>query len=159
MRFNDAVIGVVLLIVFGLAVFIHSQTSFPGLPGQDYGPAFFPSIIGTLFCLCGVILIVGGIAKRREVGLVALGEWATSPHHVINFFTVIVALLFYILTVDFLGFIPTALVITVVLMLRFGVKILPATAMALASTLIIHFLFYKVLLVPLPWGLLQPIAW
>lgn len=158
MRFNDAVIGVVLL-VFGSAVFIHSQTSFPGLPGQDYGPAFFPSIIGALFCLCGVILIVGGIAKRREVGLVTLGEWASSPRHVINFFMVIVALLFYILTVDFLGFIPTALIVTIVLMLRFGVRILLSTAMALASTLIIHFLFYKVLLVPLPWGLLEPIAW
>ena len=158
MRFNDAVIGVVLLI-FGSVVFIHSQTSFPGLPGQNYGPAFFPSIIGSLLALCGVILIVGGIAKRREVGLVTLGEWASSPHHVINFLMVIVALLFYILSVDFLGFIPTGLVITIVLMLRFGVRILPATVMSVPSTLIIHFLFYKVLLVPLPWGLLQPIAW
>ena len=52
MRFNDAVIGVVLL-VFGAAVFIHSQLSFPGLPGQNYGPAFFPSILGVSSACAG----------------------------------------------------------------------------------------------------------
>ena len=106
-----------------------------------------------------MILIVGGYAKRHEVGLVTLGEWVSSPRHRMNFLMVIVALIFYILTVDLLGFVPTALIITFFLMLRFGVKVLTATAMSLASTLVIHFLFYKVLLVPLPWGLLQPIAW
>lgn len=158
MRFNDGVIGVVLL-VFGAAVFFHSQSSFPGLPGQDFGPAFFPSIIGGLLALCGVILIGTGIAKRREAGLVTVGGWVSSPRHLINFLMIIVALVFYILAVDFLGFIITGLIITVVLMLRFGVRIFPALAMALASTLVIHFLFYKILLVPLPWGILQTIAW
>ena len=158
MRFNDAVIGMVLL-VFGAVVVIHSQTSFPGLPGQDYGPAFFPTIIGSLLGACGVVLIIGGVATRREVGLVTLGEWASSPRHRMNFLMVIVALVFYILVVDFLGFVPTSLIITTVLMLRFGVKILPSLVMAVGSTIVIHFLFYKVLLVPLPWGIMQPIAW
>jgi putative tricarboxylic transport membrane protein len=27
------------------------------------------------------------------------------------------------------------------------------------GTLVIHFLFYKMLKVPLPWGLLSPYAW
>lgn len=157
MRFNDAVIGVVLL-VFGTVVFFLSQ-QFPGLPGQNYGPAFFPSIIGTLLGGCGVILIVGGIAKRREIGLVILGDWVTSRRHMVNFLMIIVALIFYIVVVDFLGFIPTALIITTVLMLCFRVRVFPALAMSLASTLVIHGFFYKILLVPLPWGILQPIAW
>jgi putative tricarboxylic transport membrane protein len=34
-----------------------------------------------------------------------------------------------------------------------------ALLVALPGTLIIHFLFYKMLKVPLPWGLLSPYAW
>jgi putative tricarboxylic transport membrane protein len=30
---------------------------------------------------------------------------------------------------------------------------------ALVLTLLIHYAFYKLLRVPLPWGVLQPIAW
>lgn len=157
MRFNDAVIGVVVLI-FGLAVFIHSQ-SFPGLPGQNYGPAFFPSIIGVALGLCGIILIIQGILQRREVALVTLGEWASSPRHRANFVIVILALIFYVLVSKPLGFIPTSLLITTILMVRFGVRLQSAVLMAAASTLIIHTAFYKILLVPLPWGILQNVAW
>ncbi|MBE0532820.1 MAG: tripartite tricarboxylate transporter TctB family protein [Rhodospirillales bacterium] len=157
MRFNDAILGVVLLI-FGAAVVLHSR-GFPGLPGQNYGPAFFPSIIGVALGLCGVILVVQGILTRREVGLVTLGEWASSPRHRGNFFIVILALLFYVLFSKPLGFIPTSLLITTVLMVRFGVRLLPAGLMAVASTLVIHTAFYKFLLVPLPWGILTQVAW
>jgi len=158
MRFNDVFIGVVLLL-FGGAVTIHSQLSFPGLPGQEYGPAFFPSIIGVALAGCGVILIVQGIPKRHEVPLVALGEWAKSPHHRTNLVIILGCLLFYILAVDFLGFVPTSVAIMTLLMVRFRVRLMNALAMAIASTLVIHLFFYKFLLVPLPWGILQPIAW
>jgi putative tricarboxylic transport membrane protein len=158
MRFNDAIIGLVLLL-FGGAVTIHSQMSFPGLPGQQYGPAFFPTILGVALAGCGILLIVQGIIKRREVPMMALGDWAFSSHHRVNFFLVMVALVFYILVSDWLGFIPTAFAVTTVLMLRFRVPIFPALGTSVASTLIIHSFFYKFMLVPLPWGLLQPIAW
>ncbi|MBL6946438.1 MAG: tripartite tricarboxylate transporter TctB family protein [Rhodospirillales bacterium] len=158
MRFNNAITGMVLLL-FGGAVTIHSQLSFPGLPGQNYGPAFFPSIIGVAMAGCGVILIVQGILRRREVPLVVLGEWAKSPRHRNNLAIILACLLFYILVVDFLGFVPTSLAITMLMMVRFGVRPLNALALAAGSTLIIHTFFYKFLLVPLPWGLMQPIAW
>ena len=34
-----------------------------------------------------------------------------------------------------------------------------AVPLALAVTLVIHYAFYKLLKVPLPWGVLQGIAW
>jgi len=157
MRFNDAIIGMVLLL-FGAAIVIHSQ-SFPELPGQRYGPAFFPTILGIVFGVCGAILVVQGLLKRREMGLVKLGEWARSPRHRANLVIVILALLFYVLFSNLLGFIPTSLLIITVLMVRFGVRIGPAVLMAAAATLVIHTAFYKFLLVPLPWGFLQPLAW
>ncbi|MBT3359681.1 MAG: tripartite tricarboxylate transporter TctB family protein [Rhodospirillales bacterium] len=158
MRFNDAITGLVLLL-FGAAVTIHSQLNFPGLPGQNYGPAFFPTIIGVGLAGCGVILIIQGILKRHEVPLVVVGEWARSPRHRTNLALILASLLFYILVVDFLGFVITSLAITVLMMVRFGVRPLNALFMATGSTLIIHTFFYKFLLVPLPWGITQAIAW
>ncbi len=158
MRFNDAITGMVLLL-FGAAVTIHSQLSFPGLPGQNYGPAFFPTIIGVALGGCGIILIIQGILKWHAAPLVVLGEWAKSPHHRNNLAAILASLLFYILVVDFLGFVPTSLAITMLMMVRFGVRPLNALSMAAGSTLIIHTFFYKFLLVPLPWGIMQPMAW
>jgi putative tricarboxylic transport membrane protein len=34
-----------------------------------------------------------------------------------------------------------------------------ALVLSVALTLLIHYGFYKLLKVPLPWGVLQPIAW
>jgi len=41
----------------------------------------------------------------------------------------------------------------------FGVRARWIVPLALASTLVIHTAFYKLLRVPLPWGLLQPMLW
>jgi putative tricarboxylic transport membrane protein len=42
-----------------------------------------------------------------------------------------------------------------VLRVRWGLSIL----LAVVATLVVHFAFYKLLRVPLPWGLLTPFAW
>ena len=58
-----------------------------------------------------------------------------------------------------LGFVPTAFLIMLVLLKSFGSGWATAAMLAALSTLAIHTLFARVLLVPLPWGLLQPVAW
>ena len=158
MRLNDAVIGVILLL-FAAVVIIHAQTSFPGLPGQDYGPAFFPTIIGAGFALCGIIFVIQGVAQLREVPLVRLGAWATSSRHVANLLVVVGMLLFYILLSDVLGFFITSTVLLTGLLVQFGNRLLPSLGIAVAATFVVHFFFYKMLLVPLPWGFLEPFAW
>jgi putative tricarboxylic transport membrane protein len=157
MRFNDAILGV---IIAAFAVFVISLAStFPGLPGQDYGPAFFPTIIGIVFLICAAILIVQGLKARHETGWVKFGEWAKSPHHIINFVIVLSTLVGYIWLSDFIGFIPISIVVLWVLMYRFGVGKRISAALSIGVTFLIHTIFYKYLLVPLPWGLLDPIAW
>ena len=158
MRFNDAVLGIVIL-VFGAAIAIFAQTTFPGLPGQNYGPAFFPSIIGSVLAGCGAILIVQGIAKRHTQPLVQFGEWIRRPRHVANFVLVFVALVIYILFTDTVGFIPISFLILAILMVRFGCRPWTSVVVAVIATLVIHTAFYKFLLVPLPWGILEPLEW
>jgi putative tricarboxylic transport membrane protein len=81
------------------------------------------------------------------------------PGLVANFLAVCAALVFYVLAVAPLGFIPTGLVILLALFLKFGVRPAAAIATALATTLVMHWLFYKLLRVPLPWGVLDRYAW
>lgn len=157
MRLNDAVPGIV-LILFALAEMAYTQT-FPSFHGQRVGPDLFPIIIGCGLFGCGVILLISGLLARGNAPMVVLGDWAKDRGSIINLMLVPAALIFYILGSGWLGFIPTSIIILVTLLYRFGVSPLMSLMVALATTLIIQQLFASVLLVPLPWGLLQPIAW
>lgn len=154
MRVNDAVIGVV-LVLFALAMIFHTRT-FPAMPGQDYGPALFPVLIGLGFLICGAILILGGIGRLRTEPLLAGAEWLRSRHHLVDFFAVIGGLVVYILASDWLGFIPTAfLLLFGWLMLFRGGRPLSSAVIALLTTLVVNYAFTQLLLVPLPLGLLR----
>jgi putative tricarboxylic transport membrane protein len=157
MRFNDAIFGV-LLIVFAIAEIAYTRT-FPSLHGQDYGPDLFPILIGVGFLITGAVLTARGFALRGGAPLVEIGAWAADRRNVVNFALVVLALLFYIAASDWLGFIPTAFLIMLVLLKSFGSGWVAAAVIAALSTLGIHTLFARFLLVPLPWGLLQPVAW
>jgi len=157
MRFNDAVFGVI-LIVFAIAVSAYT-TTFPSLYGQEYGPDLFPLIIASGLALCGVILIMRGLAQRRAVPLVQMGEWASDRGIVLNVALLIGAMIFYILFSEWLGFVITSFLILTILLVRLGSGALVSIAIAVVTTLLIHSVFAKVLLVPLPWGILQPFAW
>ena len=157
MRFNDAIFGVV-LIVFALAEIAYTQT-FPRLHGQNYGPDLFPSIIGAGLIVCGIILIVKGMAQRATVPMVAIGDWAQDRRNVLNVVLLLGAVAFYILFSGWLGFLPASMLLLITLLVRLGSSWITSVIVAFATTLIIHTLFAKVLLVPLPWGILLPVAW
>ena len=61
--------------------------------------------------------------------------------------------------VDRLGFLLTSFVILAVLFRIFSVGWKRTVITAAIATLAIHFAFYKLLRVPLPWGFLTPYAW
>jgi putative tricarboxylic transport membrane protein len=69
------------------------------------------------------------------------------------------SVLFYILAADRLGFLLTAWLILCASFLVLRVPPLRAVGIALLATLLVHFAFYKLLRVPLPWGVLKGIAW
>lgn len=155
MRINDAVVGVV-LIALAIAILVHIQ-AYPLIPGQKYGPALFPGLIAVGLIATGSMLVVRGV--KAGFPLVRLAPWLRSPALVTNFLLVCAALAFYIVAAGPLGFIPTGVVILVVLFLKFGVGARRALVTAVVATLVIHLLFYKLLRVPLPWGVLERFAW
>jgi putative tricarboxylic transport membrane protein len=157
MRLNDAVPGVA-LILFALAVMAYTRT-FPATYGQQIGPDLFPIIIGCGLLVCGIILVMSGIASRKTKPLIMLGDWAGDSSAVINVLLVPAAMIFYILASHWLGFVLSSMIILVTLLYRFGAGPVTSISVALVTTLVIQQVFVGVLLVPLPWGLLEPIAW
>ena len=157
MKFNDAVFGLALLVLGGLVLAV--VRGFPGMPGQQCGPALFRGLIAAGLCTCGLLLLAKGWRERRTVAWVRLGAWTASPRHVLAVVLVIAAVLFYMLLSERVGFLPVAAILLFALMLVMRVPPARALLIAVIATLVIHTAFYKLLRVPLPWGVLMPIAW
>lgn len=153
MRFNDAVFGAV-LVVLGLAVIVHVQ-GYPRIPGQAVGPALFPGLIAGGLAICGALLIASGIRHRTAQPWFAAEAWTRSTRAVSAVAAVVVAIVLYILLSEPLGFLIVAPAILLALFVVFGVRPLPALALAVIVSLAIWAAFYKLLRVPLPWGVLK----
>jgi putative tricarboxylic transport membrane protein len=155
MRIHDSLIGGVLLLL-SLAVLWHIQ-SFPPAAGQNFGPALFPGLAAAGLALCSLALMWQGLRSGQP--LFVLGEGLRSPRRVAAFALVIASMAFYILLADWLGFVLCSLLVLTLLQWACGVRVPVALAVAVAATLVIHACFYKLLKVPLPWGVLQRFAW
>lgn len=157
MKLNDAIFGLILFIL-GATILVVVQ-SFPKIPGQQVGPALFPGLIAVGLCICGALLMAGGWRQRARVPWVAMEDWVHSPRHVLAFAVLLGSIVFYILVAGTLGFLPTAVIILTTLFYVLKVPLGRALLTAVIAALVIHFAFYKLLRVPLPWGVLTNYAW
>ena len=86
-------------------------------------------------------------------------EWLAHRPQVIALAVLVAVNVMYLLLVDRLGFVLTGIVYLTALMWVLRVRFVRALVIAIVMTLAIHYCFYKLLRVPLPWGVLQSIAW
>jgi len=156
-KVNDAVLGL-LVTLLGAAV-LFAIRGYPKIPGQPVGPALFPGIIATGLCVCGLLLVLRGWRLRSEEPWLVFDDWVRSPRHLLGLAVLLGGVVFYILAADRLGFLPTASVILLALFLVLKVPPGRAVVVAVIAALVVHFAFYKLLRVPLPWGVLQGVAW
>jgi putative tricarboxylic transport membrane protein len=157
LKLNDAIFGL-LLAALGAAV-LFAVRGFPKIPGQPVGPALFPGLIAIGLCVTGVLLMAKGWRQRRAAPWLAWDDWVRSPRHVAALAVLLAGILFYILAANRLGFLPVALIVLTSLFTVLKVPPGRAVLVAVVATLAIHFAFYKLLRVPLPWGVLKDWAW
>ena len=157
MRFNDAILGIVLIGFAALAAV--GTLEFPQVPGQNYGSALFPRLLCAGFAIGGLLLILSGWRNRATQPLLETDPWARSPAHLLTLALAVGGVLFYILVSDWLGFIPTAFLVVFTLMLRLRGRWISSLVIAAAVTAAIHQIFYGLLLVPLPWGVLESVVY
>jgi putative tricarboxylic transport membrane protein len=155
-RANDAITGLVIILLS--AVMIALTASFPEFPGQKYGPALFPRLLGSGLIICGAILVWKGLAARRAgAPWLDVAPWVRNPRHVTSFLLVCALLVIYILAAETVGFIPMAFAFLAILFLWLGTPPIRALVIAAAATLAIYWFFATLLLVPLPRGWLDSI--
>jgi len=140
-----------LLLILAAAIGVYVN-GFPGMPGQRYGAALFPGMIAAGLAACGALLLARGV--REKAPAFEFAPWTRVAPLAANFALVCGALLFYIFAADTLGFMVTGSLLLLALLLKLGVRPLPALLVAPLAALVIHLLFYKLLKVPLPWGVL-----
>ena len=143
------------LLLFGAAVVAQAWT-FPKATHIPYGPGFLPSILGIGLIICGVLLVIGGLVHRREQALLTLGAWSRSPRHVFGFLLVLAGLGFYVLFANDVGHFASSVIILTALIAHLSRRPLYALGVAIVASFAIQMFFVEVLLVPLPWGVLEP---
>ncbi|MBL8377935.1 MAG: tripartite tricarboxylate transporter TctB family protein [Burkholderiales bacterium] len=157
MKFHDVISAAVIALLAGWVLF-HIQ-SFPPMPGQKYGPAVYPGLIAGGLLICALLLAVRGLRTREPGGWIKLDAWWGDARIAFGFWLIVGVLAAYTQVSERLGFIPCAIVALFALTLTFRVRPALALVVAVAGTILIHTIFYKGLRVPLPWGLLTPVAW
>jgi len=160
----DLGVGVALA-ALALAVFWAAQ-AFPTVPGQNLGSGFLPKLIAVGLFACAIGLIVRSFRMPADSGGPAPPHGspaqldtpaaAAPTEHYASAFVLVAAIVAYILLSDRLGFLIVAPACLLAAFLAFGVRWLPAIVWAIAATAAVHVAFYKLLRVPLPWGLIQP---
>jgi putative tricarboxylic transport membrane protein len=157
MKLNDAVFGLLFLALGGLVLF--AVRGFPNIPGQPVGPALFPGLIAVGLCIAGLILTVRGWQGRAQQPWLVWEDWVRSRRHAVALAVLLASIVFYIAAADRLGFLPCAVIILVALFAVLRVPFARSAVIAVIAALVVHFAFYKLLRVPLPWGMLAPYAW
>ena len=156
MKINDAVFGALFLLL-GVVVLVHVQ-GFPKIPGQPVGPALFPGLVSAGLAVCGVLLIVSGVRRRAEQPWYETAEWMRSGRHFVALVAIVGGVVAYVLLAARVGFLLVAPALLWIWLSVLGVRPVRAGVVAIVATLVIWYAFYKLLRVPLPWGVLTGVA-
>ncbi|MBC7802893.1 MAG: tripartite tricarboxylate transporter TctB family protein [Candidatus Parcubacteria bacterium] len=156
MKLNDALSGAALA-ALGAVVLWHIQ-SFPPMLGQKFGAAWFPGLIAVGLIICGSLLAAAQLRSATREPLLALPAWTKRARPVASVASVVAGLIFYVMVVDALGFHITAAALLLAWSRLLGASWRLALPVSLAATVVIHLAFYKLLKVPLPWGLLERVV-
>lgn len=150
MKINDRLIGL-LAILGGLAV-ITGTLGFREVPGQQFGSAFFPRLLGAALILCGVAFV----ATATNGPLLRIGE-ILKGRSGLKIATVLTAVIGWILVSPLLGFILTTSLLIAALALLAGGKLVPSAATGLGMAVILFLIFGQLLRVPLPLGVIESV--
>jgi putative tricarboxylic transport membrane protein len=157
MRLHDALIAL-LVTVFAIAIIVHAS-GFPPMPGQAFGPALLPIAIAIALIFASVALAAGALLSREKQPVIEIDDWVRSPRLLFDFFLTLAGVVFYIAFSERLGYLIAAPLALLAFLIATGVRGVVALPVAAIVPLVIHYIFYTVLKVPLPWGLLVDYAW
>ena len=155
MKLNDSLLGL-LLIALAIAVITHAA-SFPVIAGQAVPPSLFPILVGCGLFVTGLVLTAKGVRARGA--MLEPDAWMRSPRLLLDMLLVVGGVAFYILFSEPLGYFLAAPLALLAFLTGTHARLVVAIPVALVVPLFIHYVFYTLLRVNLPWGLLTEYAW
>ncbi|SCY87882.1 tripartite tricarboxylate transporter TctB family protein [Paracoccus tibetensis] len=148
---RDAVTGMVLMLA-GIAMFVGAQ-GFSPAAGLQFGAGFFPKIVSCGMAFSGMLILLGALRQSQPDRL-------TMDWRGLGRIGLLVALIAgYALALDPLGYHLSTIALLFTVALFFGASWWASSILAVSATLILHFVFYSVMRVSLPWGVLLPYSW
>ncbi len=154
MKLHDRLIGG-LSIAGGLALVV-AASQLRAMPGQLFGSAFFPSVLGIACVVVGLLLTLRHqqAAALKPQPWLSLPDWF-SDRRAIRAAAFCVAGVAFILFAESIGFILSAFILLLALMLMMGARFAVAIASSIAATAVLHLVFVVLLRVPLPFGVIE----
>lgn len=151
MKISDTVVGAG-FVAAGALIFT-ATLNYPTLEGGHPGPSLFPRILATLMTAFGGILSIQGLRARDVSEEVAWLRLHRNPSF-LNALVVLAGFLAYIVLVERVGFLLMGALVLFAIMWRLQVPPLKALLVAVLFTAVVHFLFAKIMRVPLSIGIL-----
>ncbi|MBS3652186.1 tripartite tricarboxylate transporter TctB family protein [Pseudaminobacter sp. 19-2017] len=148
MKVNDVTSGIILLL-FSIVLWTSAQ----GLPNpgdQTYGPAFFPEWIALAMGISAAIMIAASWSQVGSQPFVAFDNWVRDPRRLLQFLLVPTAVIFYVYAVDELGFLLTAALVLLGLLVALSVRLVVAVPTTIGMVILVYGIFDMLLRVPLP---------
>lgn len=154
MRVGEVLTGAALVAGGGAVALI--ARGFPRMAGIAYGPDLFPTIAAAGLALCGLAIAAEGARAAPEAPDAPDAREPLAPGRLVALLAIVAGVA---LALPWLGFHLTFAAATLAASRVFGGGWIAAISLAAVAPPALHYVFYSLLRVPLPWGVLTPVAW
>lgn len=150
MHINDRFIG--LLAILGGIAIIAGTLGFRAIPGQQFGSAFFPQLLGGSLILCGVAFAANGSGGALlRISKILKGRSG------LRVAAVLASVIGWVVVSPLLGFIVTTTLLIAALAVLAGGRVVPSAATGLGMAVVLFLIFGQLLRVPLPLSALEAV--
>ncbi|MET3506898.1 tripartite tricarboxylate transporter TctB family protein [Halalkalibacter oceani] len=148
-------------IIFSVFFFIYTL-QIPASSSTSIGPEFWPRIVLISLAIMGIVLLIKSLRQMKRPSVVAENiseaekveeEFEVEEVHKSRYLIIIVALFLYILSLSFIGFVPTTPFMLIGIALIIGMRKWYSMALTgVLGTACFIYLFANTLNIPLPRG-------
>jgi putative tricarboxylic transport membrane protein len=146
-RTVDRAVGAAIALL-AVAVFWSSR-GFPNVPGQKLGASTLPGIVAVGLFVCGLLLVLRSMSASRYA---PASDEPAQRERIAPAFGILASIVLYVAASDAVGYLIVAPLSLIVALRALQVGWGRAIAWSIIASIAVHVSFYKLLKVPLPWG-------